>query len=305
MLNEYLRQLEKQLDNKQIEEKEDILQYIEEMIKDRMEGGEELSAILSSIGEPHELVNELFPDAKEKKVTDEDERKVREFEDVECIEINNVSYDFHFETTTEDMVTLIYEDSEGTYLDVDYKKGVLRIDQDYPVAGMGGLFASVSKIFSAKGKSLSSDCEATLRIPKDVKIRFKIDNVSGDFSFDEIAGEKFQMNNVSGDLCFTDCAFCKAKIESVSGDLEAEDLSVEDKIDITAVSGDLKLERIKAQDIQLETVSGDIDIAVIGREEETDLKISGLRKSTSNHGFGERSLKISTISGDIAYCFIG
>ena len=51
MLNEYLTRLKNALHN-DIEERDEILNFMEEMINDRMENGEKLEDILASLGEP-------------------------------------------------------------------------------------------------------------------------------------------------------------------------------------------------------------------------------------------------------------
>ena len=49
MLNDYLERINKELETRNIAEREDILNYLEEMILDREENGEETEAIIREI----------------------------------------------------------------------------------------------------------------------------------------------------------------------------------------------------------------------------------------------------------------
>ena len=60
MLNDYLERINKELEARNIAEREDILNYLEEMILDREENGEDEEAIIASLGTPEEVVAGLF-----------------------------------------------------------------------------------------------------------------------------------------------------------------------------------------------------------------------------------------------------
>ena len=101
MIEEYLKRLKEALNKKNIPETEDVLQYFEEIIEDRVEQGEDLEDVLRDLGEPEQIVKafdgkEESP-RKERNANDEDLcRSV--YYGIRTINITAESYDFRFLT---------------------------------------------------------------------------------------------------------------------------------------------------------------------------------------------------------------
>ena len=68
MMYEFIEELRFELCKKDVNDMEDVLSYFEEMIKDRMENGEEIEDILADLGDPKRIADTLFGDQVEGKV---------------------------------------------------------------------------------------------------------------------------------------------------------------------------------------------------------------------------------------------
>lgn len=307
ILNEYLGMIKDQLERRNIDEdeKEDILQYIEEMITDRVENGESEDEVIASLGAADKLIDDLFPDAKV--FYDEKEelarRKNVSFMDVKKIDIDSANYDFSFAVCDDDQVYVEYDSDEYLSLDIRFDHGILKIDQHNSVQGMGYLFTSLSKMFSKKGIDSSRKYEAIINLPKCCDIKFDIDNVSGDMRFADITGYDMKLESVSGDLYFESCDFTKLKIESVSGDIEMNDVTVENRCKLQTISGDIKAEELESKEIRIETVSGDVGLLIRGERSDTDVKVEKPLNETKSKVGGSRYLKIETVSGSVNWDF--
>ena len=307
MLNEYLEMIEDQLDRRNIneDEKEDILQYIEEMITDRVENGEDEDEVIASLGTADKLIDDLFPDTKVDYVEKEDlvRRKNISFTDVKKIDIDSTNYDFSFAVSDDDQVYVEYDSDEYLSLDIRFEHGVLKIDQHNSIQGIGYLFTSLSKMFSKKGSDSARKYEAIINLPKYRDLKFDIDNVSGDMKFADIAAADIKVDSVSGDLYFQSCDFAKLKIDCVSGDIEMNDVTVEDKCKLQTVSGDIRAEELESKEIRTETVSGDVEVLIRGERSDTDVRVEKPLNETTSRVNGSRYLKIETVSGDISWDF--
>ena len=307
MLNEYLEMIEEQLDRRNIneDEKEDILQYIEEMITDRVENGESEDEVIASLGTADKLIDDLFPDTKVDYVEEEDlvRRRNISFADVKKIDIDSTNYDFSFAVSDDDRVYVEYDSDEYLSLDIRFEHGILKINQHNSIQGIGYLFTSLSKMFSKKGISSSRKYEAIINLPKYRDLKFDIDNVSGDMRFADISADEMKVDSVSGDLYFQSCDFAKLKIECVSGDIEMNDVTVEDKCKLQTVSGDIRAEELESKEIRMETVSGDVEVLIRGERSDTDVRVEKPLNETTSKVGGSRYLKIETVSGDINWDF--
>lgn len=304
MLYEFIEELRFELCKKEIDDIEDVLSYFEEMIKDRMENGEDIEAILADLGDPKHIADSLFGDQSEVR---EPEKKMESalermtFTDVKEIITETVSYNFAFKAAHGKEVVLEYDSDEYSTLKSELHHGKLKIEQEFKYNGLDSLRALFSR-FSSKGKKRAYT--ATLYIPTDARLDFDIENVSGDLSFSDLRNGKLDLDNVSGDLRFDFCVFEKADMESVSGDINMSDTAFEREISIDLVSGDLKMDRSSCPEIDIDTVSGDIDLLLNEKRSNTSVSISGLHKNTKYKTDGNASLKIDTVSGKVNYAFI-
>lgn len=109
-------------------------------------------------------------------------------------------------------------------------------------------------------------------------------------------GVTLVVETVSADIDVADIGGPSVELESVSGDIELD--STAGEVEVTAVSGDLVLKTAGARKVALETVSGDIDLS--GQSEGT-LRVetvSGRAKINADGGAMEKIVG-STVSGDL------
>ncbi len=301
---EFIEELRFELCKKDVEDMEDILSYFEEMIRDRMEGGEDIESILADLGDPKLIADSLFEDREESAVS-KDKSEISEsktaFADVQKISTETVSYNIDFRLADGEEVVLEYENDEFSTLKYSLHHGKLLIEQEYEYRGLDSLRSLLSR-FSSKGKKRSY--HATLYIPADIDLDIQIDNVSGDLSFFELRCGKLDIDTVSGDLRFDSCAFDDTEIDGVSGDIAITDTVFENEISIELVSGNLRMDRCGCPDIDIENVSGNIDLLLNEKRSNTSVSISGLRRNKEYKTDGNASLKIETVSGKVNYSFI-
>ncbi len=304
MLYEFIEELRFELCKKDVDDMEDVLSYFEEMIKDRMENGEDIESILADLGDPRHIADTLFDDHKEEKVPEkkaEPSAQTATFAGVEKICMETVSYNIDFRLAEGEEVTLEYESDEFSTLKYSLHHGKLEIEQEYEYKGLDSLRALFSRI-SSKGKKRSYN--AVLGIPADIDLDIEIDNVSGDLSFSDLRCGNLDINTVSGDLRFDACGFDEAEIDGVSGDIRISDSVFENEISIEVVSGDLQMDRCGCPDIDIETVSGNVDLLLNEKRSNTSVSISGLHRHTEYKSDGSASLNIDTVSGKVNYSFI-
>lgn len=132
--------------------------------------------------------------------------------------------------------------------------------------------------------------------------RLQASTISGDL---EVRGSfvSAALNSTSGDLSFTGrCG--DLKINTVSGDAEAETSA--DRVNGSTVSGDLELRLpgVRSADVSLQTVSGDVCLAVPDAKE--GISVSAFTRSgdVSYHNVNLRdgapmTARITTVSGDV------
>lgn len=104
------------------------------------------------------------------------------------------------------------------------------------------------------------------------------------------------VESVSADIDVAGIGGPSVELESVSGDIELDSTAAE--VEATAVSGDLILKTVGARKVELETVSGDIDVS---GQSEGSLRVetvSGRAKINAEAGRLEKIVG-STVSGDL------
>ena len=301
MLNDYLARLKNALHN-DIEERDEILNFMEEMINDRMENGEKLEDILASLGEP-ETVAESFLDTTSAKQTAEERPKETvchyEFHHIHRIDIDSINCSYEFCPFDDDRFLVDIETDGDPGITVRDLDGVLKIDQD-PIEGD---FRSMFLNWSVSKDLFRRKALIRIVIPQDNCCDLKIDNVSGSIKGEDITFEKVKIDCVSGPLEFTNARMGSFKSESVSGSVRLQNVTVEKKAEMEIVSGSVRASALRCPDISTETVSGPIDLQIEGRKKDYDIRTEKLFKDEHISGSGDRRLKIESISGRIRYGF--
>ncbi|MBO4358196.1 MAG: hypothetical protein J5796_00155, partial [Erysipelotrichaceae bacterium] len=128
MLNEFLTRLNEELTVRHIEDREGIMDFIQEMINDRLDNGEELEDVLSALGDPADIARSFadddVPETKERSIVQTQSSRL-EYDYLKDLDIENVSYNYEILPSAEDKVVLEYDESDESYLNIRYHDGRL------------------------------------------------------------------------------------------------------------------------------------------------------------------------------------
>ena len=303
MLNNYLERLNKVLSVLEPEERNNIMDFVEEMINDRIEIGQSEQEILESLGEPEEFAKNFIGNEEFKKIENKATQlidKHLEFENVQKLDIESISYSYVIQSTTGNKLTVDYEDSADSSLNITMRNGTLSIEQD-PMNQFD--FSNMFRKWSER-KNIFSSSTVTISIPESYNCSLDIENVSGKIEINGIASGKTYIENVSGKITITNTFVEKLDCETVSGSIDISQFSSASTIDIESVSGSIKLQDINCDHITIESVSGSVNASILGNYEDYNIEIEGLFNNKTIDNNGHKSLNIETVSGSINYKFI-
>lgn len=172
-------------------------------------------------------------------------------------------------------------------LEIEGDRQQLSIKVRYPNRGSGVGFLV--------GGDKSEPTELRVTVPLQVKL--EIDAVSADVDVNGVASRHLEIDSVSGDVTVAG-APREAQIESVSGDLRLTLNSA--KVSAQTVSGDLDLRGRLSGEVDLETVSGKVDLSahqsrlnkISGNSVSGDLRIAAALSDSAE-------VSLETVSGDV------
>ncbi|MFC3550953.1 DUF4097 domain-containing protein [Lysobacter cavernae] len=172
-------------------------------------------------------------------------------------------------------------------LEIEGDQQRLTIRVKYPNRGGSmGLFG---------GSDKSEPTELRLMVP--LRADLEIDSVSADVNVLGVASNELSIDSVSGDVIVA-AAPQEASVDSVSGDLQ---LTLNSRrVSAESVSGDLNLRGRLDGEVDVETVSGRIDVAVLESRlhKLTGSSVSGdisITTALTNNG----RISLETVSGDL------
>lgn len=174
---------------------------------------------------------------------------------------------------------------EKLVIEGDRQRLVVRVKYPNRGSGLGFLV----------GGDRTEPTELRLMVPLEANL--EIDSVSADIDVSGVAPGELSIDSVSGDVVVA-AAPLQAKIDSVSGDLHLTLNRA--NVSVGTVSGDVRLRGRLGTEVDVETVSGDVDVAVrdTALREFSGASVSGdLRVAAALAGNGEISLE--SVSGDI------
>ena len=298
MLEEYLYRLKKALNKRNVPETDDILQYFEEIINDRVEQGESLEEVLNDLGEPEQIVKAFGgkEETKEKERYDESSRHGHfVYYGIRTVKIDTQSFDFKILPSGSEETILEY-DSDDDSLMHDQIGDTLGIEQDFPYGQGVGI---LKKMFHGS----FSGGDATLHVPDGCNIIFN--NVSGDVEMEGLRLNKLDLDVVSGDIEMEDVTSERMKVNTVSGDVDMDDVCVGQTLKIEAVNGDVDAGHISCKDVGINTVNGDIELGLNAYRDQVQYKVTSLfHEKTSGNSDCEYKLRIDTVNGEISYHFL-
>lgn len=172
-------------------------------------------------------------------------------------------------------------------LEIDGNRQRLRVRVKYPNRGSGLGFLV--------GGDRSEPTDLRLMVP--LQADLEIDSVSADIDVSGVAPGELSIDSVSGDVAAA-AAPREANIDSVSGDLTLTLNRA--NVSVGSVSGDVRLRGRLGARVDVETVSGDIDVAVrdTAVRELSGATVSGdLRVVAALAGNGR--INLETVSGDV------
>ena len=303
MLNEYLYQLRKELELQNVKDAAEITEYFAEIIDDRIDNGEDLETVLEKLGDP-KTVADGFKAERVETVTSTDEKEIieMEFADVRKIDINSVSFCYEFLPSDNGMFRIRYEKDNISSLNVSYKHGKVKIDQDYPEFNLGNI---LQRWINRSKNGFSSPYQAWIYLPNDPVADMEIDTVSGGLVFKNVVLGETEINSVSGKVEMDTVELDSMDSDCVSGRMQMNDVDIKDSLESECISGNIVIDRIRCRKINIESVSANVDISILGRKEDAKVRISSLRSNESYDGNGNTSLKIEAVSGKIHYVFLG
>ena len=303
MLNKYLESLNHELSGLDIEERNNIMDFVEEMINDRIEIGQNEQEILDSLGEPKEFAKNFIGNEEFKKIENKIEPAINrhlKFADVRKLDIESISYSYLIQSTTDDQLTIDYEDIDDSSLNITMKNGTLKIEQD-PMNQFD--FSNMFRKWSER-KNIFTAGTVTINIPENYNCDLDLENVSGKIEIDGVSLAKTYIENVSGKITINNIFVDKLDCETVSGSIDITQLSSASTIDIESVSGYIKLQDTNCDHITIESVSGSVNTSILGKYEDYNIEIEGLFNNKTINNNGHKSLNIETVSGSINYNFI-
>ena len=177
------------------------------------------------------------------------------------------------------------EGVEKLEIDGDRQRLVVRVKYPNRGSGLGFLV----------GGDKTEPTELRLMVPLEADL--EIDAVAADIDVSGVASGELSIDSVSGDVVVA-AAPREAKIDSVSGDLNLTLNRA--NVSIGSVSGDVRLRGRLGAEVDIETVSGRIDVAV---RDTAVRKLSGatvsgdMRIATALAGNGR--INLESVSGDI------
>ena len=154
----------------------------------------------------------------------------------------------------------------------------------------------------------SPDLTLNVYLPTKTFNRIDINGVSSDVYIENMNASTLKLETVSGDIEGEASKSDQTNIKTVSGDLEIQEIIGE--LTIQTTSGDIDLSNFELlEPIDIKTVSGDIHISTLNEPNNVlynvksvsgDINLFDQFSSNAKIGTGALSIKLETVSGDIA-----
>jgi len=287
----YVEDLKKALQALKIDSAEinDILADHEEMIREAKAQGLSDEEILSKLGDPAKVaqdIADLCEHKRPEKVSNPNDHSAGVFKpgnDLINLTIQLVSEDIQVEA------------DGGTTIRVTYEGN---IPLDYYEIGLNGNHFVLKRLNKHFGFTLrSSNMEFHVLVPQSMKVgTTAISGVSGDYNLDGLRTETLNCNSTSGDGLLKDIKAKNVKISSVSGDVSLNQIVSHDML-LSEVSGDANINQCKVeQTFDINTVSGDLKVTDSSCATANFRTVSGDLQGTE---FYPEVVEMKSVSGDI------
>lgn len=207
------------------------------------------------------------------------------FDEIEVLEIKDVSNDVRLVKSENDQVKVTYAMSENFGYYLKQIDDTLYIEYDdfrqwYEFIG----------IFSLKNNDL------IVEVPEKTLEKLSIKTVSGNIKAEEILADETVLESTSGNI-EAGGNVGELKTSTVSGDIKLNSNTVAEDISLSATSGQLSLKGISAADAKISTTSGDIEFKNANLKSVDANTMSG--EIDFNNVVCSDDIDIDTTSGDI------
>jgi len=303
-MNKFLKDLEKELKNLKVSEKDikEILDDHKEMIEAAMNDGLDELQIEEKFGKPKTLAKDLQDDTSKL-----DEKTNYNFSDVgSCVKVDTNSFNIvkTFPMISEEFsitIGLISDDFNLTPYDGEsiqvYEKNVKKIEEYTILFEKNELLIKKDKVKIKVFSFSSNSGEFLVLVPKDIDIsKFDYKTVSGDANVNGVKSEDINVKSTSGDLELTNIDGKNMKFTTVSGDIEILRLQG-NQFEVSVVSGDLEMKHVVIKgNMELHSVSGDVELFEVECEEADFKTVSG---DLEGNEFYPSQVSLKSVSGDI------
>ncbi len=145
---------------------------------------------------------------------------------------------------------------------------------------------------------------------------FSLSTASGDIVLKEVSSSNMMYaKSTSGDIEITDCSSKNYGVGSTSGDLSLGNITSFENFECNTVSGGTQVEGEFLGDIYATTVSGEVDLKILGEEQDYRKSFSTVSgaiylngdkvgKNFQNKDQAQNTLNVSSVSGNIEIEFI-
>ena len=291
MIENYLKELEKVLNDNAYDDVQSVIEYMREFAEDKKEEGETEEDIIASFGTVEDVASSIL----------QKEIKTKEIaSSLKEIDVRMMRADITFQVKDVNDVEVNFTDPKRfTIID---KEHILRIQEKKLKDGF--FFGNHS-------------AEVIVNVPCNVRYeKIRIEGASSDVALNNISTDKLKIEVASGDVEMKDCNIKEMHCECVSGDVEMKDCNIKEMhcecvsgdvdiksstahdLHIECISGDIEIKNISTYNMELESVSGDMEVLISDDEKKYTIRSNQLFRSRK-YGNGNKKIEATTISGDI------
>lgn len=272
MIENYLKELEKVLNDNAYDDVQSVIEYMREFAEDKKEEGETEEDTIVSFGTVEDVASSIL------------QKEIKTKEIVSClkeIDVCMMSADITFQVKdVNDVEVNLSDPKRFTIIDEEH---VLRIREKKLKDGF--FFGNQS-------------AEVVVNVPGNVRYeKIKIEGASSDVTLSSISTDKLKIEVASGDVEMKDCNIEDMHCECVSGDVDIKSSTAHD-LHIECISGDIEIKNISTYNMELESVSGDMEVLISDDEKNYTVRSNQLFRSRK-YGNGNKKIEATTISGDI------
>ena len=233
MKKDYLKSLDKALNEYNVENRKEVLKKYSKRYEFGLDAGLTDEKIEEMLGDPIEVAKKL----------------------ADVVEINfeeKRNYDVTINLTTEDL-DFVFSKDEGIHVELEE----LNVD-DYQIEKDDTHLFIKRKKANYFGSKI--DGKIIVEIPKGLEINsYTIETISTDINALELNAKEIYIRNTSSDINISNINADNIKIETVSGDFNSNNIKTKN-LKIDTVSGDISIDSLIADELSVSSISGDVSI---------------------------------------------